>query len=38
MQEIRQVNKTDVQEIAKMLLSMPKLITIIAPEDAMKNI
>ena len=38
MKEIRQVNKKDVQDMAKMLLSMPKLITIIAPEEAMKEI
>ena len=38
MKEIREVNKNDVQEVAKMLLSMPKLITIIAPEESMKNI
>ena len=34
MEEIRKVNKKDVQDMAKMLLSMPKLITIIAPENA----
>ena len=34
MKEIREVNKSDVQDMAKMLLSMPKLITIIAPESA----
>ena len=38
MKEIREVNKSDVQEIAKMLLSMPKLIAIIAPENALENI
>lgn len=38
MAEIRQVNQKDVQDMAKMLLSMPKLITIIAPEEAMKEI
>ncbi len=35
MEEIRAVSKEDVQEIAKKLLSMPKLITIIAPQDAL---
>ena len=34
MAEIRQVNKDDVQDMAKMLLSMPKMIAIIAPENA----
>ncbi len=38
MAEIRQVNQKDVQDMAKMLLSMPKLITIIAPEEAMKEV
>ncbi len=38
MAEIRQVNQKDVQDMAKMLLSMPKLITIIAPESAMKEV
>lgn len=38
MKEIREVNKKDVQDMAKMLLSMPKLITIIAPDEAMKEI
>ena len=37
MEDIRKVDKKDVQDIAKMLLSMPKLITIIAPEEAMKE-
>ena len=38
MDEIRQVNAQDVSEMAKKLLSMPKLITIIAPDSAMENI
>lgn len=38
MSEIREVSAKDVQEMANMLLSMPKLITIIAPENAMKEI
>jgi len=38
MEEIRQVNKKDIQDMANNLLSIPKLITIIAPEEAMKNI
>ncbi|MBE7707549.1 MAG: insulinase family protein [Cyanobacteria bacterium SIG27] len=38
MEEIRQVNQKDIQDMAKMLLSMPKLITIIAPESAMKEV
>ena len=38
MKEIREVNKKDVQDMASMLLSMPKLITIIAPQSAMEEI
>ena len=38
MAEIRQVGQKDIQDIAQMLLSMPKLITIIAPESAMKEV
>ena len=38
MEEIRAVTKQDIQEMAKKLLSMPKLITILAPEEYMKEI
>lgn len=38
MEEIRRVSAKDVSDMAKMLLSMPKLITIIAPEEFMKDI
>ena len=38
MKEIREVNKKDIQDMARMLLSMPKLITIIAPEDMMVEV
>lgn len=38
MEEIRQVSAKDVSEAAKELLSLPKLITIIAPDEAMHAI
>ena len=38
MAEIRKVNKKDIQDMASLLISMPKVIAIIAPEDAMKQI
>lgn len=38
MSEIRAVSANDVSDMAKMLLSMPKLITIIAPKEAMEEI
>lgn len=38
MSEIRQVSANDVSDMAKMFLSMPKIITIIAPENMMKEI
>ncbi|MBQ8634865.1 insulinase family protein [bacterium] len=38
MKEIREVSAQDVSDMAQMLLSMPKLITIIAPEDVLKEI
>ena len=34
MEEIRKVSAKDVSDMAKKLLTMPKLITIIAPESA----
>lgn len=38
MKEIREVSAKDVSDMAKMFLSMPKLITIIAPEKYMEEI
>ena len=35
MKEIREVSAQDVSEMAKKLLSMPKLVTIIAPQEAL---
>ena len=38
MEEIRKVSAKDVSDMAKTLLSMPKVITIIAPDDMMSEI
>ena len=37
-EDVRRVSKADIQDMAHMLLSMPKLIAIIAPEEYIKEV